>query len=45
MTVSSFLTKDNNLQGTKSLTCQEIESYSNSTQIIRAEEMHIIRAS
>ena len=44
MNVSSFITKDNHLQGTKSLRCQEVESYSNSTKIIRAEEMHIIRA-
>lgn len=34
MNVSSFITKDNNLQGTKSFRCQEIESYSNSAKII-----------
>lgn len=45
MNVSAVITKDNNLQGTKSLRCQEIESYSNSTKIIGAEEMHIIRES
>jgi len=44
MNVSSFITKDNNLQGTKSLRCQETESDSNSTKIICTEETHIIRA-
>lgn len=44
MNVSSFTSKENNLQGTKSFPRQEIESYSNSTKIMGAEEMHIIRA-
>lgn len=44
MNVSSFTGKENNLQGTKSFPRQEIESYSNSTKIMGAEEMHIIRA-
>lgn len=44
MNMSSFTSKDNNLRGAKSFLSQEIESYSNSTKIMGAEEMHIIRA-
>lgn len=44
MNVSSFTSKGNDLQGTKSFPHQEIESYSNSTKIMGAEEMHMIRA-
>lgn len=44
MNMCSFTSKDNNLRGAKSFLSQEIESYSNSTKIMGAEEMHIIRA-